>query len=150
MPDCAFVKPLQDGSPRRHADRDDITKGAIMTDSTPNQESAPADDAGEVNALTPEQVHTTGDADDSGAAQGADEVPAEGQVQNPDQASAPAEADSPEQADPEEIPSNDELEEPSTEKDPGEEPKAPKREEPEPDHEAVGIGVVETEEPQAD
>lgn len=34
------------------------------------------------------------------------------------------------------------LEEPSTEKDPGEEPKAEKAGEPEADHQAVGIGVV--------
>ncbi|SJN42891.1 hypothetical protein FM104_12245 [Microbacterium esteraromaticum] len=54
------------------------------------------------------------------------------------------------QADPEELPSNDELEEPSTEKDPGEEPEAPARDEPEPDHEAIGIGVISTEEPQDD
>lgn len=138
-----------------------------MTDSTPNQESTPGDDSGEVNALTPEQVHTTGDADasagdSSAAAQNPDEVPAQGQVQNPDQASAsdqestseqaetPAEAESPEDADPAEVPRTEELEEPSTEKDPGEEPKAPKRDEPEPDHEAVGIGVIDTEEPQAD
>ncbi|MFD8769570.1 hypothetical protein [Microbacterium oxydans] len=62
----------------------------------------------------------------------------------------PAEAESPEDADPSEVPSTEELEEPSTEKAPGEEPKAPKRDEPEPDHEAVGIGVIDTEEPQAD
>ena len=42
----------------------------------------------------------------------------------------------------EEVPSNDELQEPSTEKEPSEEPKAPSRDEPEPSHEAVGIGVV--------
>lgn len=65
------------------------------------------------------------------------------QAENAGEAETPAEADSPEDADPEEIPSNDELEEPSTEKDPGEEPKAPSRDEPEPDHEAVGIGVDE-------
>lgn len=39
-------------------------------------------------------------------------------------------------------PTTEELQEPSTEKDPGEEPKAPARSEPEPDHEAVGIGVI--------
>ncbi|WP_258567075.1 hypothetical protein [Microbacterium sp. Se5.02b] len=48
------------------------------------------------------------------------------------------------------MPDTADLEEPSTEKAPGEEPKAPKRDEPEPDHEAVGIGVIDTEEPQAD
>ena len=45
-----------------------------------------------------------------------------------------------------EEPTTEQLEEPSTEKDPGEEPKAPeKRSDPEPDHEAVGIGVIDTE-----
>ena len=48
--------------------------------------------------------------------------------------------------DPREEPTTEQLEEPSTEKDPGEEPKAPeKRSDPEPDHEAVGIGVIDTE-----
>lgn len=41
-----------------------------------------------------------------------------------------------------EVPADEELEEPSTEKEPSEEPQAPKREDPEPDHEAVGIGVI--------
>ncbi|MEJ1088681.1 hypothetical protein WDU99_10165 [Microbacterium sp. Mu-80] len=36
-----------------------------------------------------------------------------------------------------------EVEEPSTEKEPGEEPKAPKEHDPQPDHQAVGIGVVD-------
>ncbi|MFE6997171.1 hypothetical protein ACFVAE_14490 [Microbacterium sp. NPDC057659] len=36
----------------------------------------------------------------------------------------------------------DQLKEPSTEKEPGEEPKAPKKNDPEPSHEAVGIGVI--------
>ncbi|WP_309064370.1 hypothetical protein [Microbacterium sp.] len=44
-------------------------------------------------------------------------------------------------------PTTSELQEPSTEKDPGDEPKAPPRDEPEPDHRAVGIGVVDTPEP---
>ncbi len=39
-------------------------------------------------------------------------------------------------------PNDDVLEEPSTEKSPADEPKAPERGEPEPSHEAVGIGVV--------
>lgn len=39
-------------------------------------------------------------------------------------------------------PSDDALEEPSTEKSPAEEPKAPARDEPEPSHQAVGIGVI--------
>jgi hypothetical protein len=41
-----------------------------------------------------------------------------------------------------ETPSTDELEEPSTEKDPDAEPKAAQPAEPEPSHEAVGIGVI--------
>jgi hypothetical protein len=39
-------------------------------------------------------------------------------------------------------PDVEDLEEPSTEKEPGEEPKAAKPGEPEADHRAVGIGVV--------
>lgn len=42
-----------------------------------------------------------------------------------------------------ELPSTGELEEPSTEKSPEEEPKAPARAEPEPSHHAVGIGVID-------
>jgi hypothetical protein len=41
----------------------------------------------------------------------------------------------------EETPTTDELEAPSTEKAPGEEPKAARPHDPEPDHEAVGIGI---------
>lgn len=41
-----------------------------------------------------------------------------------------------------EMPANEDLQEPSTEKDPDEAPKAPNREEPEPSHEAVGIGII--------
>jgi hypothetical protein len=41
-----------------------------------------------------------------------------------------------------ETPTTGELDEPSTEKAPGEEPKAPAPAEPEPSHEAVGIGVI--------
>lgn len=44
--------------------------------------------------------------------------------------------------DPEE-PTTADLQEPSTEKEPEEEPKAPPRDESEPDHEAVGIGVID-------
>lgn len=40
-----------------------------------------------------------------------------------------------------ETPDTDELEEPSTEKAPGDEPKAEKPQGSEPDHEAVGIGI---------
>lgn len=50
-------------------------------------------------------------------------------------------------ADPE--PSTEDLQEPSTEKEPGEEPKAPGSPcEPQPSHEAVGIGVIDR--PQTD
>ncbi|WP_243226171.1 hypothetical protein [Microbacterium sp. CIAB417] len=48
----------------------------------------------------------------------------------------------PEEESGEALPSDDELQEPSTEKEPSEEPSAPERSEPEPSHEAVGIGVV--------
>ncbi|HWV48722.1 MAG TPA: hypothetical protein VN035_04640 [Microbacterium sp.] len=48
----------------------------------------------------------------------------------------------PEEQSGEAMPSDDELTEPSVEKDPAEEPKAPSRAEPDPSHEAVGIGVV--------
>lgn len=41
-----------------------------------------------------------------------------------------------------EEPTTDDLQEPSTEKAPGEAPKAPERSEPEPSHEAVGIGII--------
>lgn len=45
---------------------------------------------------------------------------------------------------PDETPETEDLQEPSTEKDPGEEPRAPEDEgEQEPSHQAVGIGVVE-------
>jgi hypothetical protein len=136
------VKPLPERRLSRHPE---VThhERVTMTNSTPDQDSTdetqaptPASgDAGEVEAITPEQVHTTGDTDPVGDG----EVPGEvaGEASTPDQAA------SPEQADADEIPDNDELEEPSTEKDPGEEPKAPSRDEPEPDHEAIGIGVDE-------
>jgi len=42
------------------------------------------------------------------------------------------------------MPADEQLEEPSTEKDPGEEPKDTEPEPEEVDHEAVGIGVVDT------
>lgn len=51
-------------------------------------------------------------------------------------------ADAQDRHDEPETPTTDELEEPSTEKAPGEEPKAPAPAEPEPSHEAVGIGVI--------
>ncbi|WP_309103799.1 hypothetical protein [Microbacterium sp.] len=108
-----------------------------MTDSsstpeaqTPTPTSASAADAGEVSAQTPEQVHATGDSETS--AQG----------ESTGEAETPEQAESPEDADPEEVPSDEELEEPSIAKDPGEQPKAPSTDEPKPDHEAVGIGVI--------
>jgi len=42
----------------------------------------------------------------------------------------------------EQPPANEDLEEPSTEKEPGQEPKSKARGEPEPSHQAVGIGVI--------
>ena len=42
----------------------------------------------------------------------------------------------------EKTPANRDLQEPSTEKDPGEEPKKDASKESEPSHEAVGIGVI--------
>lgn len=53
----------------------------------------------------------------------------------PDEQKSDAETDAAE-------PSTEDLQEPSTEKDPGEEPKAPAKSEPEADHEAVGIGIL--------
>ncbi|MGM7679594.1 hypothetical protein [Microbacterium sp. A94] len=50
--------------------------------------------------------------------------------------------DEPDTPDEEEMPSTEDLQEPSTEKEPGEEPKAPERTDPEPSHEAVGIGII--------
>ena len=102
-----------------------------MTNSTPEQDPSP-----ETQAPTP----TSPPGADAG------ELTAE----SPEPDASPAQEESAEQAAPEEVPSTEQLQEPSTEKDPGEEPVAPKRDEPEPDHEAVGIGVVDTEEPQAD
>lgn len=55
-----------------------------------------------------------------------------------------ADNDETEHADPEETPDTDELEEPSVAKEPGEEPKAPLRQEEEPSHHAVGIGVIDS------
>ncbi|MGO2932098.1 hypothetical protein [Microbacterium sp.] len=44
--------------------------------------------------------------------------------------------------DEDEMPDTEQMEQPSAEKEPGEEPQAPTREEPEPSHEAVGIGII--------
>lgn len=46
-------------------------------------------------------------------------------------------------------PDTGELEEPSTEKNPDEEPKAPAPHDPSPDHEAVGIGIVDSAGPES-
>lgn len=56
-------------------------------------------------------------------------------------------ADADEQRNQDQMPSDDELQEPSIAKEPGEEPKADKPLDPEPDHEAVGIGVIDSENP---
>lgn len=53
----------------------------------------------------------------------------------------------PERIDDEELPSTDELQEPSTEKSAEEAPEAPPRDEPEPSHQAVGIGVIDGDTP---
>jgi hypothetical protein len=50
--------------------------------------------------------------------------------------------DAPQTENADEAPNNADLEEPSTEKAPEEEPKAATIDEPEPSHEAVGIGVI--------
>ncbi len=50
--------------------------------------------------------------------------------------------DAPQSENADEAPDNADLEEPSTEKAPEEEPKAVTPDEPEPSHEAVGIGVI--------
>jgi hypothetical protein len=42
-----------------------------------------------------------------------------------------------------EEPTTEELEEPSTEKEPGDQPEAGAEHDPEPSHEAVGIGVID-------
>jgi hypothetical protein len=53
-----------------------------------------------------------------------------------------SEKDAPQSENADEAPDNEVLEEPSTEKAPEEEPKAATPDEPEPSHEAVGIGVI--------
>lgn len=99
-----------------------------MSNSTPEQDPAAGLDA---EAQTPTPTPSSGDAGEVTAAT------------DDDTADTPPQADSPEDADQAEVPDTDELEEPSTEKEPSEEPKAPARDEPEPDHEAVGIGVID-------
>lgn len=56
-------------------------------------------------------------------------------------------ADADQQRNQDDMPSDEELQEPSIAKEPGEEPKADKPLDPEPDHEAVGIGVIDSENP---
>ncbi|MCR2762452.1 hypothetical protein NQ152_02900 [Microbacterium sp. zg.B48] len=56
------------------------------------------------------------------------------------QSQEPAQDEEPAQN--EQMPANEDLEEPSTEKPPEEQPKAPDAGDPEPSHEAVGIGVI--------
>jgi hypothetical protein len=113
-----------------------------MTNSTPEPEQT-EDLSPEAQTPTPTPASQT---PDQGGPQDTNPEPdhAEGT------ATTPPEADSPEQADGDEVPDTEELQEPSTEKDPGEEPKAPERDEPDADHEAVGIGIVETETPESD
>lgn len=53
-----------------------------------------------------------------------------------------SEQDAPQRENTDEAPDNADLEEPSTEKAPEEEPKAATPDDPEPSHEAVGIGVI--------
>ncbi len=62
-------------------------------------------------------------------------------MSDPDQTTGekPSEPSPPDQ---EEMPTTGELQEPSTEKEPEEAPKAPDRDEAEPSHEAVGIGII--------
>lgn len=52
-------------------------------------------------------------------------------------------AESAEQAPDATVPDEEVLEEPSTENEPGEEPRATKPDDAEPDHEAIGIGVID-------
>lgn len=52
-------------------------------------------------------------------------------------------ADSAEQAPDATVPADEVLEEPSTENEPGEEPRAATSDDAEPDHEAIGIGVID-------
>lgn len=112
-----------------------------MTDSTPAQD--PADELSpEAQTPTPTPASTDTHMPEQGGPQ--DSTPEPDQAVG--EATTPPEADSPEQAVDDEVPSTDELQEPSTEKAPGEEPKAPEKDDSDPDHQAVGIGVIDTEE----
>ncbi|WP_157560166.1 hypothetical protein [Microbacterium sp. H83] len=123
-----------------------------MSTSTPEQDPAAHLDA---EAKTPTPTPSSGvpgeftatgptvETPAQGGDDGSDEAAGGGENATDGEAEKPSEADSPEDADPSEVPSTEELEEPSTEKEPSEEPKAPARNDPEPDHEAVGIGVID-------
>ncbi|ALX66341.1 hypothetical protein AB663_001441 [Microbacterium sp. XT11] len=122
---AAPVKPLASPASLRHPVGVHHAKGVTMTTGTPEQNTP-----SEPEAQTPTPSPSSGNAG---------EVTAE----------TPAQAESPEDADGAEIPSTEQLEEPSTEKEPSEEPKAPPRDEAEPDHHAVGIGVIDAPDPDA-
>lgn len=107
-----------------------------MTNSTPAQDPSSGLDP---EAQTPTPTPSSGDA---GEFKDTGDTTKKNTAEK-NTAEKPEQAESPEDADPSEVPSNEELEEPSTEKEPSEEPKAPSRNDPEPDHEAVGIGVID-------
>ncbi|UGS28668.1 hypothetical protein K8F61_10460 [Microbacterium resistens] len=70
--------------------------------------------------------------------------PTDSDTANSPDADATNSADADAQRNQDEMPSDEDLQEPSVAKEPGEEPKADKPLDPEPDHEAVGIGVIPT------
>lgn len=121
----SFVNPLAPARRRLHPDRIDHAKGGTMTNSTPEQDSV-----AEHDPETPAPTPTPSSGIDAGEFTAGT-------------ARTPEEAESPEDADPARIPSDEELEEPSTEKEPEDEPKAPTPDDAEPDHRAVGIGVMD-------
>lgn len=63
-------------------------------------------------------------------------------TQDPPEDQEPSTEDAQEQSTSGEEPSTEDLQKPSTEKEVGEEPKAEKPHDPEPSHQAVGIGVI--------
>ncbi|WP_292905957.1 hypothetical protein [Microbacterium sp.] len=105
-------------------------KGTIMTNSAPAQDPAGRDPETQTPTPSPSSGADAGEF-------------TQGTAEKPEQ------AESPEDADPAQVPSNEELEEPSTEKEPEEEPKAPAPDDAEPDHRAVGIGVIDAPESDA-
>lgn len=105
-------------------------KGIIMTNSTPAQDPAERDPEAQTPTPSPSSGTDAGEF-------------TQGTAEKPEQ------AESPEDADPAQVPGDEQLEEPSTEKDPGGEPKAPAPDDAEPDHQAVGIGVIDAPEPDA-